>query len=53
MEEDHIRGGWWYKPLQCEKAVCIGWLLYSTQEMDLALLMNELYKTLQVNVGLR
>jgi len=53
MEEDHIRGGWWYKPLQCEKAVCIGWLLYSTQEMDLALLTNELYKTLQVNVGLR
>ena len=45
--------GWYLKALQCEKSVVIGWLLYSTIDMDRDLLAAEILKTTGVSVGLR
>ena len=46
-------GGWYLKALQCEKSSVIGWLLYSTQEMDRELLAQEIFRRTKVRVGLR
>lgn len=45
--------GWYYKSLQCESSVCIGWLLYSTIDMDKSSLAAEIFKQLGIRVGLR
>jgi len=45
--------GWYKKALQCEKSVVIGWLLYSTIDMDRELLASEIFKATNVQVGLR
>ena len=39
--------------MQCEKSVVIGWLLYSTIDMDRELLASEIFKATNVQVGLR
>ena len=45
--------GWYLKALQCEKSVVIGWLLYSTIDMDRDLLAAEILRITGVTVGLR
>ena len=45
--------GWYKKALQCEKSVVIGWLLYSTIDMDREILAAEIFKATGVTVGLR
>ena len=41
------------KALQCEKSSVIGWLLYSTIDMDREMLAAEILYTTGVTVGLR
>ena len=45
--------GWYMKALQCEKSSVIGWLLFSTIDMDRELLASEIWKMTGVTVGLR
>ena len=45
--------GWYKKALQCEKSAVIGWLLFSTLDMDRELLTAEIHKATGVTVGLR
>ena len=45
--------GWYLKALQCERSRCIGWLLYSTSDMDKEKLADEIRRTSGVKVGLR
>ena len=45
--------GLFYNMLQEEDGVEIGWLLYSTREMDAGALADEISDQLGVNVGLR
>jgi hypothetical protein len=45
--------GWYLKALQCERSMCIGWLLYSTLDMDKEQLADEIRRTIGVKVGLR
>ena len=45
--------GWYLKALQCERSMCIGWLLYSTLDMDKDQLADEIRRTIGVKVGLR
>ena len=45
--------GWYVKPLQCERSICIGWLLYSTLDMDREQLAEEIRRQIGVKVGLR
>ena len=45
--------GWYKKALQCEKSAVIGWLLFSTIDMDRELLTAEIRKCTGVTVGLR
>ena len=45
--------GWYQKALQCEKSSVVGWLLYSTIDMDRELLTAEIMKAVGVKVGLR
>ena len=44
--------GWYVKALQCEKSIVIGWLLYSTIDMDKEMLASEILKATGVKVGL-
>ena len=45
--------GWYYKALQCERSAIIGWLLYSTLDMDRDLLAESIRQKVGVHVGLR
>ena len=45
--------GMFYNMLQAEDGTDIGWLLYSTRDMDAGALADELSDTIGVNVGLR
>ena len=45
--------GMWERPLQAEESKSVGWLLYSTREMDRVRLQDILTGKLQMNVGLR
>ena len=45
--------GWYIKPLQCERSICIGWLLYSTLDMDREQLAEEIRRKIGVKVGMR
>ena len=45
--------GWYLKALQCEKSVVIGWLLFSTIDMDREVLAEEIRQLTGVEVGLR
>lgn len=47
------RSGWYRKQLQCEDTEVIGWLLYTTNDMDLAELMQKILTRYRVTVGLR
>ena len=47
------RSGWYRKQLQCQDAEVIGWLLYTTNDMDLVELMRKLLTRYGVTVGLR
>jgi hypothetical protein len=50
---DGNRLGWYKKSLQVEKAVCIGWILYSTRDIDLDMLTENIFKMSGARVGLR
>ena len=45
--------GFFYNMLQEEDGVEIGWLLYSTREMDAGALADEIRDAIKVNIGLR
>lgn len=45
--------GWYYKALQVERAVCIGWLMYSDLDTDCEMLAQEIFKMCGAKVGLR
>ena len=45
--------GLFYNMLQAEDGTDIGWLLYSTRDMDAGALADELSDTIGINVGLR
>ena len=45
--------GWYIKLLQCKRSICIGWLLYSTLDMDREQLAEEIRRKIGVKVGLR
>ena len=40
------------RPLQVEKMVCLGWLLYSLGAMDKGWLTKKIYKSTEIHVGL-
>lgn len=44
--------GFYYKMLQVEESVAVGWLLYSTREMDAGALADEIGEAIGTNVGL-
>jgi hypothetical protein len=45
--------GLYYKMLQVEDSAEIGWLLYSTKEMDAGALVDEIAELVEIKVGLR
>lgn len=45
--------GLWPSPLQVETATTLGWLLYSTRDIDLKSLTRSMYNNTGVEVGLR
>jgi hypothetical protein len=45
--------GMYPKALQCERSMCIGWLLYSTLDMDREQLADDIPRTTGTKVGLR
>ena len=45
--------GWYYKLLQVEKAVCVGWLMYSDLDTNQDLLAEEIFKMCGVKAGIR
>ena len=48
-----VRGGWYYKQMQCEDTVALGWLVYSPREIDVLILAAQIEKETKVKVGLR
>jgi hypothetical protein len=50
QDRDH---GLFYKMLQVEDSLEIGWLLYSTKEMDAGTLVDEIEDLFGLQVGLR
>jgi hypothetical protein len=50
QDGDH---GLFYKMLQVEDSLEIGWLLYSTKEMDAGALVDQIEDIIGVKVGLR
>ena len=45
--------GLWQRPLQCEETTVLGWLLYSTREMDVKSLAEAIYQSSGLVLGLR
>ena len=48
-----VQAGWWYRPLQCEETLKLGWLFGSVREMDADILAAEIKRKSGVKVGLR
>ena len=44
--------GLWSRPLQCEDTIVIGWLLYSTRQMDIQSLTEAIYNSSGIVFGL-
>jgi hypothetical protein len=45
--------GWYLKALQVERSAVVGWLLYSTRDMDLQVLADKIFELVLVRTGLR
>ena len=50
MSGDH---GMFFESLQCEDAICIGWLLWSLKSMDAVALADDILQMTGIHVGLR
>ena len=53
MFRSDVQAGWWYRPLQCEETLKLGWLFGSVREMDVKVLAAEIKRKSGVTVGLR
>ena len=53
MYRTDVQAGWWYRPLQCEETLKLGWLFGSVREMDIQVLAAEIKRKSGVTVGLR